>query len=129
MALRQTYLSLKRKLPPEAEAVLVMRGRGNDELAPSKALFDEFKRREAACRDTAGDPAEAAWRAFREADYEGRFTAEILGSDAARARLGELARRSRERDVFLVCYVRVRQAVPPPAAAPDRTGRVRRRCG
>lgn len=37
MALRQTYLSLKKVLPKEAETVLVMRGRGNDELAPSPA--------------------------------------------------------------------------------------------
>jgi len=40
MALRQTYLSLKDKLPAGAEYVLVMRRRGNDELAPSKELLD-----------------------------------------------------------------------------------------
>ncbi len=40
MALRQTHLSLKNKLPAGAEYVLVMRRCGNDELAPSKELLD-----------------------------------------------------------------------------------------
>ena len=40
MALRQTYLSLKNKLPRDAEVVLGMRGRGNDELTPSKELLE-----------------------------------------------------------------------------------------
>ena len=42
MALRQTYLSMKDKLPSGSEAILVMRGRGNNELAPSKELLNEF---------------------------------------------------------------------------------------
>lgn len=42
MALRQTYLSMKSKLPSGPEVVLVMRERGNDELAPSQELLDEF---------------------------------------------------------------------------------------
>jgi hypothetical protein len=37
---------MKKYLPPDAETVLGMRGRGNDELAPSKALYDDFKRAE-----------------------------------------------------------------------------------
>jgi len=54
MALRQTYLSLKKVLPKDAETVLVMRGRGNDELAPSKELLDEFNGWKARFRQTTG---------------------------------------------------------------------------
>ncbi len=104
MALRQTYLSMKKKLPNNAEAVLVMRGRGNDELAPSKELLDEYKRQEAECAKTAKDSTEAAWCAYEAVDYERRFSALIEGNPASLERLKQLSEESRERDVFLVCY-------------------------
>jgi hypothetical protein len=104
MALRQTYLSMKKKLPNDAEVVLVMRGRGNDELAPSKELLDEYKRREAECAKTAKDSTEAAWCAYEAVDYERRFRALIDGNPASRGRLKRLSEESRERDVFLICY-------------------------
>jgi hypothetical protein len=104
VALRQTYLSMKKKLPKDAETVLVMRGRGNDELAPSKELLDEYKRQEAECAKTEKGSTEAAWCAFEAVDYERRFRALIGGNPASRERLERLAAESRERDVFLICY-------------------------
>jgi len=103
MALRQTYLSLKNKLPKEAETVLVMRGRGNDELAPSKELLDAFNSWKA--RFKPGQGYETAYDfAWAKSDYETRFRAQIQGSPKALARLRELAEQSRTRDIFLICY-------------------------
>ncbi len=104
MALRQTYLSLKKKLPNDAEVVLVMRGRGNDELAPSKELLDDFKRQEAECAKSAKDSTEAAWCAYEAVDYERRFRELIGGNPTSLERLKRLSEESRERDVFLICY-------------------------
>jgi uncharacterized protein YeaO (DUF488 family) len=103
MALRQTYLSLKDKLPKDAEVVLVMRGRGNDELAPSKELLDEFNEWKA--RFTPGQGYETAYHyAWEKCDYERRFRSEIAGNPAAIARLKALVERAKSRDIFLVCY-------------------------
>ena len=103
MALRQTYLSLKDKLPTEAETVLVMRGRGNNELAPSKELLDEFN--EWKTRFESGQSYETAFHfAWDKCGYEKRFRAQIAGNPAATARLKALAERAKTRDVFLICY-------------------------
>jgi len=103
MALRQTYLSLKNKLPKEAETVLVMRGRGNDELAPSKELLDEFNSWKA--RFKPGQGYETAYDfAWDKCGYEKRFRAQIAGNPNAAAKLSALAERARNRDVFLICY-------------------------
>lgn len=101
--MRQTYLSMKGKLPPAAEAVLVMRGRGNDELAPTEALLNDFNKHKK--RFTPGCGYESAVHyAWQKSDYERRFRAQIKGDPRALARLKELAGRARERDVFLICY-------------------------
>lgn len=103
MALRQTYLSLKDKLPGGTECVLVMRGRGNDELAPSKALLDEFNSWKE--RFAPGQGYETAIHyAWEKSGYEKRFRAEISANPAARARLLALTERAKTHDVFLVCY-------------------------
>ncbi len=103
MALRQTYLSLKKVLPKDAEYVLVMRGRGNDELAPSKELLDEFNSWKA--RFKPGQGYETAYDfAWAKSDYEKRFRAQIQENPKALARLRELAERARTRDIFLICY-------------------------
>jgi uncharacterized protein YeaO (DUF488 family) len=103
MALRQTYLSLKDKLPAEAETVLVMRGRGNDELAPSKELLDEFNGWKAHFEP--GQGYETAFHfAWDQCGYEKRFRAQIAGNPKAAARLKALAERSKAHDVFLICY-------------------------
>jgi len=103
MALRQTYLSLKDKLPAGAEYVLVMRGRGNDELAPSKELLDEFNSWKA--RFEPGQGYETTFHfASDKSNYEKRFRAEIAANPKSAARLKALAQRAKTRDVFLICY-------------------------
>ncbi len=104
MALRQTYLSMKAKLPEGTETVLVMRGRGNDELAPSKALLDDFNRCKKGFRDGLDgyhDPYAYAWD---KSNYEERFRREILNNPQAMRRLASLAEESRHKDIFLICY-------------------------
>ena len=103
MALRQTYLSLKDKLPAEAETVLVMRGRGNDELAPSRELLEEFNDWKA--RFTPGQGYETAFHfAWDKCGYERKFRAQIKGNPSAAVKLRDLAERARTHDVFLICY-------------------------
>ena len=103
MTLRQTYLSLKDKIPRDAEYVLVMRGRGNDELAPSKELLDEFN--EWKTRFESGQSYETAFHfAWDRCGYEKRFRAQIAGNPDAAARLKTLAERAKTHDVFLICY-------------------------
>jgi len=103
MALRQTYLSMKSKLPSSSEVVLVMRGRGNDELAPSKDLLDEFNRLKGCFSPASGfeSPIHYAWA---KSNYAERFLAQVRQSKPAMSRLRELAERARTHDVFLVCY-------------------------
>lgn len=103
MALRQTYLGMVKRLPPGAEVVLVMRGRGNDELAPSAELFREFTEAKKGFTPESGYPSPVHY-AWEKSDYERRFRAQILGDPRALARLKELSERARERDVYLVCY-------------------------
>lgn len=103
MALRQTYLSMKDKLPRNAEYVLVMHGRGNDELAPSKELLDEFNEWKAKFATGEGYPT-AFHFAWAKSNYEARFRAEIAANPKAAERLKELAERAKTRDVFLICY-------------------------
>lgn len=103
MALRETYLSMKDKLPAGAEYVLVMHGRGNDELAPSKELLDEFNKWKA--KFTLDHGYETAFHyAWDKSNYEARFRALIAGNPAAAARLKALAERAKTRDIFLICY-------------------------
>jgi len=103
MALRQTYLSMKSRLPAGAEYVLVMHGRGNDELAPTKELLDEFNAWKA--RFSPGSGYETAFHyAWDKSHYERRFRAQIAGSSTSVARLRDLAERAKTRDIFLICY-------------------------
>ena len=103
MALRQTYLSMKKKLPANAEVVLVMHGRGNDELAPSKELLDDFNRHKKQFREDSGYPT-AFHYAWDVCDYEKRFREMILSRPMALERLKMLSEASRTKDIFLVCY-------------------------
>lgn len=103
MALRQTYLSLKDRLPAGAECVLVMHGRGNDELAPSKELLDEFNAGKA--KFTPGHDYETAFHyAWDKCGYEKRFRAQIAANPKSVARLKALVERAKTHDVFLICY-------------------------
>jgi hypothetical protein len=103
MALRQTYLSLKKSLPDGAGYILVMRGRGNDELAPSKELLDDFNAWRAKFKPGQGFDTEHEF-AWAKSDYEKRFRAQIGGNPGSLARLQELAEQSHTKDIFLICY-------------------------
>ncbi len=103
MALRQTYLSMKDKLPAGAEYVLVMHGRGNDELAPSRELLDEFNEWKAKFTPDSG--YETAFHfAWEKSHYENRFRALIAANPKSAARLKDLAECAKTHDVFLICY-------------------------
>ncbi len=103
MALRQTYLSMKKKLPADAEVVLVMRGRGNDELAPSKELLSDFNRHKEEFKPGSSYPT-AFHYAWDACDYERRFRERVLSDPASMARLRAIAEASRNKDIFLICY-------------------------
>lgn len=103
MALRQTYLSLKDKLPKDSESVLVMRGRGNDELAPSRELLEDFNRFKESFEQQPGYPS-AFHYAWDKSHYEQRFKTQIGSSHAAMEKLREIAARARSHDVFFICY-------------------------
>jgi uncharacterized protein YeaO (DUF488 family) len=103
VALRQTYLSMKDKLPKDAEVVLVIHGRGNDELAPSKELLDDFNAWKARFPLDSGY-ATAFHYAWDKSNYEKRFRTQIAANPKSSARLKELVERAKTRDVFLVCY-------------------------
>jgi len=103
MALRQTYLSMKDKLPAGAEVVFVMHGRGNNELAPSKELLDEFNDWKA--KFVPGRGYETAFHyAWDKSNYEARFRAQMVANPKSAARLRDLAERAKTRDIFLICY-------------------------
>lgn len=104
MALRQTYLSMKRNLPSEAKTVLVMRGRGNDELAPSNELFEDFNRFKQEFKDNPGTYSDAYRYAWDRSNYEQRFREQILSDPKAMARLESLAEEAEDKDVYLICY-------------------------
>jgi len=103
MALRQTYLSLKAKLPKDAESVLVMRGRGNDELAPSRELLEDFNRFKESFTQQPGYQS-AFHYAWDKSQYARRFKAQIEGSRASMEKLRTIADRARAHDVFFICY-------------------------
>lgn len=94
---------MKKKLPADAEEVLVIRGRGNDELAPSEKLLHDFNELKKQFVPGCGYESEIHY-AWDKSDYEKRFREQIKGDSKARARLKELAERALNRDVFLICY-------------------------
>lgn len=105
MALKQTHLSLKKRLPADSETILVMRGRGNDELAPSRELLDDFNRLKKEYGASPDDRFKDAYAyAWAKSDYERRFLDEIARRPAAIDRLKRLSERSAEKDIYLICY-------------------------
>ena len=104
MALRQTHLSMKAKLPVDVKAVLVMRGRGNDELAPSKKLLDDFNHYKQQFKRHSNWYRDAYWYAWDRSNYKQRFTKEILNSPKAMNHLKLLAEDAKHEDVYLICY-------------------------
>jgi uncharacterized protein (DUF488 family) len=104
--LREIGLSeMVKKGIPRDQCVFVARKRGNDDLAPSDELFQDFdKRKKALERRLGGGSIEAHNQAFIESEYEKRFRAWITSSPEALKKLEEIWTTARHRDVFLVCY-------------------------
>lgn len=104
--LRETGLSeMVRKGIPRDQCFFVARGRGNDDLAPSDELFQDFdKRKKALERGLGSGSTEAHNRAFLESDYETRFRRQIESNPKALKKLEEISKTARRHDVFLVCY-------------------------
>lgn len=103
MGLRQTYLSLKDKLPEGAETILVMRGRGNDELAPTRELLEDFNRYKEEFSNQPGFPT-AFHYAWKRSDYEQRFKTQIRSNAAAMQKLKALSMSAKSHDVYFICY-------------------------
>lgn len=87
--LRLGYLAKFREYPEDEEKILVMRGRGNDELAPSSELLEDYKN---------GDIDFVTYRAL--------FKDELRSSEKSRERIREIARRVvRDREkIRLICF-------------------------
>jgi len=96
---------LRSKDIPKDHRVLVNRGRGNDELAPSDALYKDFNTNKARLeRELGKGSAEAHNKAYLECDYERRFREKVTQNHEALTKLKEIAGRSEQDDVYLVCY-------------------------
>jgi len=104
--LRETSLSeMVRRGISRDQCVFVARKRGNDALAPSDELFQDFdKRKKALERKLGKGSTEAHNRAFLESDYERRFRAQITTNPEALKKLEEISETARHHDMFLVCY-------------------------
>jgi len=104
--LREIGLSemLKKGIAKE-DCVFVARKRGNDELAPPDALFNDFDKGKKRLEKEFGKGSlEAHNKAFLDCDYERRFREYILGNPSALKKLEEICRHSHKKDVYLVCY-------------------------
>jgi len=104
MVLRQTYLSMKAKVPADAKTVLVMRGRGSDELAPSKELLDEFNHYKQEFKEHPRGYPDAYWYAWDKSNFEHRFTQQILAKPKSMERLKTLSEEAKGKDIYLICY-------------------------
>ncbi len=90
---------------PKAQCVFVTRKRGNDEIAPSDELYQEFDEKKKSLEKEYGKGSVKAHnQAFLQCHYERRFRERILANPAALKKLEEIASRSRIQDLYLVCY-------------------------
>lgn len=85
--------------------VLVNRGRGNDELAPSDELYEDFNRSKRQSEKKLGRGSiEAHNKAFIDCDYDIRFREQVTKNPEALKKLKEIVRRSEKNDIYLICY-------------------------
>lgn len=104
--LREAGLSetVKKGIPSE-QCVFVARKRGNDELAPSDDLFHDFDSRKKLLEKEYGKGSvQAHNQAFLDCNYERRFRERIAGNPEALKKLEGICARSRQQDLYLVCY-------------------------
>lgn len=104
--LKEASISQMRSMQiPKEQRVLVNRGRGNDELAPSDELFVLYNTTREKLEPTLGKgTAEAHNQAYLDMGYEERFRKQITNDPAAMARLEKLSRDADSGDIYLVCY-------------------------
>jgi uncharacterized protein YeaO (DUF488 family) len=110
--LREASISQMKSMQiPKENRVLVNRGRGNDELAPSDELFALYHSTREKLEPSLGKGSEEAHnQAFLDMRYEKRFREQILEDPSAMARLEELSRLAESEDIYLVCYEGPRKA-------------------
>jgi len=110
--LKEVSISQMRSMQiPKESRVLVNRGRGNDELAPSDELFTLYNSTREKLEPTLGKgSAEAHNQAFLDMGYEDKFREQISGDTAAMARLERLSRSAEKEDIYLVCYEGLQKA-------------------
>lgn len=90
---------------PKDIRILVNRGRGNDELAPSDALYRDFKSSKDRLEMVFGKgSAEAHNKAFLDCDYERRFRDQVAQNPDAIRKLEKIAKQAERKDLYLVCY-------------------------
>jgi hypothetical protein len=104
--LKEASISQMRSMQiPKERRVLVNRGRGNDELAPSDELFTLYNSTRARLEPALGKGSpEAHNQAFIDMEYEKKFRKQISEDPIAMARLEKLSRRGETEDLYLVCY-------------------------
>jgi len=104
--IKETYLAnLKKGKIPLDKCILVCRGRGNDELAPSKKLLDDFNRLKRVYEQLYSKGSVKAHNtAYDKIKYAAKFKDEIYSNPKAIMRLKEIARRALKEDIYLVCY-------------------------
>lgn len=96
---------LQKKEISRNSRVLVNRGRGNDELAPSDTLYKDFITNKRKLEKKLGRGSiEAHNKAFLDCDYEIRFREQVTKNPEALTKLKDIARRSVKEDVYLICY-------------------------
>jgi len=82
--IKESYISMWNKLPPDAVKVRVARP---SVLSPSIELFHDYKQ------------GRITWQ-----EFEVRFRKEIVSNPKAVAELKRLKELSQEKDVYLICY-------------------------
>jgi len=104
--LKEASISQMRSMQiPKERRVLVNRGRGNDELAPSDELFTQYNSTRTGLEPSLGKGSpEAHNQAFIDMEYEKKFRKQVAEDPSAMTRIEELSRRGETEDIFLVCY-------------------------
>ncbi|KXA96939.1 hypothetical protein AKJ38_02265 [candidate division MSBL1 archaeon SCGC-AAA259I14] len=95
-SVRDGYLAKLDDYPDDEEKIFVMRGRGNDELAPSEELLSDYKELE----EKHGN----RWEAWNRCRYEPRFREEMK-REKSRERIEKIAEEvASGKRVRLICY-------------------------
>lgn len=90
---------------PKDSRILVNRGRGSDELAPSDTLYKDFNSYKSRLEKVLGKgSAEAHNKAFLDCYYERRFRNQVAQNPDAIRKLEKIAKQAERKDIYLICY-------------------------